>query len=310
MASRTHRVPVAHGATLIVEEVLPENPPAPDTPTVILSHGWCQARQSWHKVVSELLTHRDVRTIIYDQRGHGESTMGDVDEPTVRVLGHDLNEVIKATAGDGPLVLAGHSMGGMSIMAFAALHHHELAARVRGAVLASTAASISGRDPVPLESLIMFVATRAPGIAPHQLVPVLAQGRLIFGSRPRKEDVKHAVRQIQRTKMPTIGKFFTAIADHHEVDALAHLVDVPTHILAGTRDRLIPVSNAEALKRALPHADLMVLPGRGHMLPYEAPEAIADAIISLFDGSLIRESDTMMMRETDMMIRESGSIFA
>lgn len=191
-------------------------------------------------------------------------------------------------------MLAGHSMGGMSIMAFAGLHQQELAARVRGAVLASTAASISGRDPVPLEGFIMFMASHAPRIAPHQLVPVVAQGRLIFGHRPKKEDVRHAVRQIQRTKMPTIGKFFAAIADHHEVDALAHLVDVPTHILSGTRDRLIPVSHSEALKQAIPHADLIVLPGRGHMLPYEAPDAIADAIISLFDGSLALSAEAVV----------------
>ncbi|MBK7721291.1 MAG: alpha/beta hydrolase [Austwickia sp.] len=285
--NRTFTIPSEHGATIIAEEILPDNPPPEGTPTVILAHGWCMARESWHKVVSELLTHRDVRIVIYDQRGHGQSTMGDLATPSVRVLGEDLYRVIQTTTPEGPLVLAGHSMGGMSIMAFAGLHHQDLADRVRGTVLASTAASIEGRSPVPLEGLIMFVASHAPRIAPHQLVPVLAQGRLIFGQRPNKDDVKHAVRQIQRTKMPTIGKFFTALADHHEVEALAHFVDVPTHILSGTRDRLIPVAHSEALKAEIPHAELTVLPGRGHMLPYEAADAIADAIISLFDGMLI-----------------------
>lgn len=287
MTNRTFTIPAAHGATLIAEEILPEHTPTEGTPTVVLAHGWCMARESWHKVIGELLTHRDVRTVIYDQRGHGQSTMGDLPQASVKVLGDDMHRVIQTTTPDGPLVLAGHSMGGMSIMAYAGQHHEDLAARVRGTVLASTAASIEGRDPVPLEGLIMFVAAHAPSIAPHQLVPILAQGRLMFGQRPNKEDVKHAIRQIQHTKMPTIGKFFTALADHHEVDALAHFVDVPTHILSGTRDRLIPVSHSDALKREIPHADLTVLPGRGHMLPYEAADAIADAIISLFDGTLV-----------------------
>lgn len=287
MDNRTFTIPADHGATIIAEEILPEHEPIEGTPTVILAHGWCMARESWQKVIGELLTHRDIRIVVYDQRGHGQSTMGDLPNASVRVLGDDLARVIETTTPEGPLVLAGHSMGGMSIMAFAALHHEELTARVRGTVLASTAASIEGRDPVPLEGLIMFVAAHAPMIAPHQLVPVLAQGRLIFGQRPNKEDVKHAVRQIQRTKMPTIGKFFTALADHHEVDALAHFVDVPTHILSGTKDRLIPVAHSDALKKEIPHADLTVLPGRGHMLPYEAADAIADAIISLFDGTLM-----------------------
>lgn len=286
MTNRTFAIPSTHDATIIAEEILPDHAPPAGTPTVVLAHGWCMARESWHKVIGELLTHRDVRIIIYDQRGHGQSTLGDLETASVRVLGEDLYRVIETTAPDGPLVLAGHSMGGMSIMAFAGLHHQDLAARVRGTVLASTASSIEGRDPVPLESLIMFVAARAPQIAPHQLVPIIAQGRLIFGQRPNKDDVRHAVRQIQRTKMPTIGKFFAALADHQEVDALAHFVDVPTHILTGTRDRLIPVAHSQALKAEIPHAVLTVLPGRGHMLPYEAAEAIADAIISLFDGIL------------------------
>jgi len=282
---RVYRVPVSYGASLFAEEILSPRPIPPGTPTIILAHGWCLDHTSWHRIVSELLEQLDVRIVVYDQRGHGKSTMGEIEEPSVRILGDDLFEVIHATAAEGPLVLAGHSMGGMSIMSYAGLHHDHFAARVRGVVLASTAASIEGRTPVPLEGLIMAVASRAPGIPPRILVPRLVQGRLVFGPHAARDDVKHAVKQIQGTKMPTIGRFFYAISNHDEAEALAHFVDVPTHVIIGDDDRLIPVSQVEALIRQIPDADLTVLHEVGHMTTYEAVDEITTAIVSLIGGA-------------------------
>jgi pimeloyl-ACP methyl ester carboxylesterase len=129
----------------------------------------------------------------------------------------------------------------------------------------------------------MGVVSRAPRLAPGPLVPTTVQGRLLFGDGARKEDIKVAVRQIQRTKMPTIGKYFNALGAHDEVAALAHFVDVPTHIYVGSHDRLTPVRYSTMLRDAMPHADLTVLPDLGHMLTYEAPVVLADALISLVD---------------------------
>ncbi|MBK6956515.1 MAG: alpha/beta fold hydrolase [Actinomycetales bacterium] len=151
MSLRIHRVPVSYGANIMAQEILPDGPVAGGTPTVVLAHGWCLDHTSWHKVLADLQTRRDVRVVLYDQRGHGKSSMGEVGDPTVRILGDDLREVIDMVAPDGPLVLAGHSMGGMSIMAYAGMHYEHFTGRVKGTVLASTAASIEGRTPVPLE---------------------------------------------------------------------------------------------------------------------------------------------------------------
>lgn len=86
----------------------------------------------------------------------------------------------------------------------------------------------------------MALASRAPGIQPRVFIPRMVEGRLIFGQGANRDDVRHAVDQIKHTKMPTIGRFFYAIAGHDEMDALGHFVDVPTHIVAGSHDRLIP----------------------------------------------------------------------
>lgn len=275
-------VPVPGNTRLDGAEHPPVHEPAPDAPTVVLAHGWTMTSASWDPVIEELQRHRDVRIVTYDQRGHGNSNMGD-DDPSIRMLGEDLHAVVTARVPEGPIVLGGHSMGGMAVMAWAGLHHQEFKARVVGVVLASTAASIEGRSPIPLEGFVMSAATHAPRLAPRQLVPIAVQGRLLFGHGARKEDVKTAIRQIQHTKMPTIGKFFHALESHDEVEALAHFVDVPTHILVGSLDRLIPPRFAEMLREDIPHAELTVLHDLGHMLPYEAPEILSDALISMID---------------------------
>jgi pimeloyl-ACP methyl ester carboxylesterase len=166
----------------------------------------------------------------------------------------------------------------MTIMAYAGAHHPEFVSRVRGVTLVGTAASVQGRTPVPLESFVMGVASRAPGIAPHFLVPTRVQGPMLFGKGADPADVRTAVAMIQRTKMPTIGKFFHAIGDHDEIESLAHFVDVPTDILVGSKDRLTPVTWARMLQESIPGSTLTVLPELGHMLTYEATDDVAASL--------------------------------
>ena len=100
---------------------------------------------------------------------------------------------------------------------------------------------------------------------------------MIFGRDANPADVKEVVGLIKRTKMPTIGAFFTAIEAHDEIASLAHFVDVPTHILVGSKDRLTPVAWARMLQEQIPGSRLTVLPDLGHMLAYEATGTVTDA---------------------------------
>lgn len=281
--SRAYKIRAAAGGELSAFEHDSPQPPPEGMPTLVLAHGWALTRESWDLVIAELLTRRNVRVVTYDQRGHGKSKMGHV-KPSIRQLGDDLQAVLAHTCKTGSVVLGGHSMGGMTVMGYAGLHHADFKKRVRGVMLAATAASIEGRTPIPLEGLVMRVASLAPRIGPRQLVPKWAQGPLLFGEGADPEHVSIAVRQIQHTPMPTIGRYFDALNQHDELYALAHFVDVPTHVIVGTRDRLTPVSDARAIKDQMPHADLTVLEGKGHMLTYEATSTLVDAIVSLLDG--------------------------
>ena len=90
--------------------------------TVVFSHGYCLGQDSWHFQRAAL--RGVVRTVYWDQRSHGRVRAGRgpgaTGAPvTIDQLGRDLKAVLDAAAPEGPLVLVGHSMGGMTMMALA-----------------------------------------------------------------------------------------------------------------------------------------------------------------------------------------------
>lgn len=255
---------------------------SPGTPTVVLAHGWTLDHRSWEPVVERLVADGDVRVVAWDQRGHGASTLANggwrSGGESVRALGADLLAVVDACVPkESRLVLAGHSMGGMTVMAFAGLHPDVIGERVDGVVLVSTSAGDLRGPKLPGLGLAINVISRLP-LRLGRLVTMGSQRRGGFGLDPREDDVRAAREQIGSTRLSTTGAFYRALMAHDEVAALAALARVPVRILVGSRDILTPQRHARALAEAMPDAELTVLDGRGHMLTYEAPDEVHDAI--------------------------------
>lgn len=253
------------------------------TPTVIFAHGWALSHRSWMPVVRTLAaTPQPPRMMLWDQRGHGESTFAGgrrtTREQSVRALGEDLNLVLSRVPAQSPIVLAGHSMGGMTVMAFAGLHPDVVRTRVRGAVLVSTASGKLrglGRPALALMRALTHVPVR-----PGRAVPSFSQQRTAFGRGARRNDVVETARQIGSTRLATTGAFYSALMAHDELASLSVLNEVGTTVLCGDRDRLTPLKLNEALAAAMPDAQLRVLAGKGHMLTYEATDAVVEAILA------------------------------
>ena len=278
-AGVTHRVRTPSGDIQAFE--WPVADAAHDAPTVVLAHGWTLGSASWHPVLEAIRRRRrEVRVVAFDQPGHGGSApVGRA--PTVHELGEVLHRVITAVAPTGSLVLAGHSMGGMTVMAYAAEHGDDVRDRVRGVVLVSTAAAVGRRARIPMESLAMRASSRSPRVALGRMLPARSQTRLLYGSGVEPSVAAPGLQLIRSTPLPTIGRWFTALQSHDERAALAHLDGVPTRVLVGAQDRLTPVRLSWELSAAIRGSRLTILPGDGHMLPYEAPDTVADAIIEL-----------------------------
>jgi pimeloyl-ACP methyl ester carboxylesterase len=271
--------------------------------TVVLAHGWALSHRSWDRVVPLVQEGAPVRVVTYDQRGHGESTLRGprprgphrgqrlgqrlgrrLAPPSVRALGDDLASVIQAVCPDGPLVLGGHSMGGMTVMAYSGTHPADVRARVRGVALVSTSAGDLRGMGRPGEVALMRTIAHLPGLRPGRAVTIEGQRRLLFGPNARPTDVAATRQMVASTPLATIGRYYTALTRHDEAAALATLATVPTRVLVGDHDRLTPVSHARRLAELVPHAELEVLPGAGHMLGFEAPDAVAHHLLRLLDG--------------------------
>ena len=107
------------------------------TPTVVLVHGFALTMQCW-VLQRRALIHSGFRVVTYDQRGHGRSGQPSLESCTVAQLGRDLAAVMDATCTSGPVVLVGHSMGGMTVMSYAGQHPDVVRERVLAVALVST----------------------------------------------------------------------------------------------------------------------------------------------------------------------------
>ena len=283
------------GVRLHVEAHGPADAPV----TVVLLHGWCQDRRTWqHQVAAmRVLGARRPRVITYDTRGHGRSGATRLAGATLAQLGDDLAEVLRRYAPTGPIVLGGHSLGGMTIMEYAAAHPTTFADRVAGLLFVSTTAEGHTHTqyglPSRLAALMRAGETVGAGLlarsgpwCPHRaLLPALrpAVRWLLFGDECDNEALELAMRAFGRAPLRSVGGFRASIGTQQRLETLASLADVPAAVLVGSRDRLTPPACARSIAGALPFADLSVLPGAGHMLPLERPHEVSAALTGIVE---------------------------
>jgi pimeloyl-ACP methyl ester carboxylesterase len=265
---RSFAVTTDDGAVL---EGLVAGPEGADT--VVLPHCWTGTKEIWGAVARRLVA-EGRRVVLYDQRGHGKSTLGTGPMTTDR-LGEDLLAVLDEVGGED-LVLAGHSMGGMTIQALASNHPEVIRDRVRGIALVSTACRV-WLPPVPPAVLEPFLGERADAQIARR---GLRGTRGAVGSRPYESHVQATYDAFAATPGPVRVGFLAGMARMDYRRGLA-TIGVPTEIVVGTRDLLTPPSRARELARLIPGAQLTVLPGRGHMLPLEAPAEVTERILRL-----------------------------
>jgi pimeloyl-ACP methyl ester carboxylesterase len=270
--------------------------PADAGVTVVLLHGWCLDRRTWHHQIAALraMSPRP-RVIAFDTRGHGRSGATRLPSATLGQLGDDLAEVLRHYAAHGPVVLAGHSMGGMAIMEYAFGHPVDFAERVAGLLFVSTSAEGHAHTryglPPRLATLMRAGETLGAGLLarsgawrPHRAVlPALrpALRWLLFGDHYDDDALGITMRGVGRASLRSIGGFRSSIGAQQRLGTLAALGDVPAAVLVGDRDRLTPLPCAESIAGALPGAELTVCPGAGHMLLLERHAEVSAALVSI-----------------------------
>ncbi|MGR8008876.1 alpha/beta fold hydrolase [Streptomyces hypolithicus] len=272
--------------------------PAPVT--VVFSHGFCLSQDSWHFQRAAL--RGVVRTVHWDQRSHGRSARGAAQERGVAVdieqLGRDLKAVVDAAAPEGPLVLVGHSMGGMTMMALADQFPELIRERVVGAVFVGTSSGKLGEVNFGLPVAGVNAVRR---VLPRVLRALGSQAEIVERGRRATADLfaglikrysfgsvevdpavsRFAERLIEATPIDVVAEFYPAFTDHDKAEALEIFAEVPVLVLAGDHDLVTPSEHSEGIAGMLPDAELVIVPDAGHLVMLEHPELVNDRLADL-----------------------------
>lgn len=257
--------------------------------TVVLAHGWTLSRHTWDRVVAHLpaAVGDRVRIVRFDLRGHGESDPAPAGTATIERCADDLAELIADRVPDGPVVLAGHSMGGMTLMALAERHPELVADRVRGVGLVATSSGdLRAPDlglPKPLAAALnagerglrsSLASSRGSRVSARSkwLRPGLRW--LLFGKSAERSDVAASANWVADCHPPSMAGFRESLAEHERADALAAFGGRPVVVLAGLDDRLCPLAHSRRIAAALPDAEFLIYAGAGHMLPLERTDEV------------------------------------
>jgi pimeloyl-ACP methyl ester carboxylesterase len=281
---RQRSVRSADGTRLHVRTFGPD-----DAPTLVLAHGWTEELAFWSDVIRDLSA-RGLRLVAYDLRGHGDSGPATDGDYSLQRFGEDVEAILAAcVAPGGRATVAGHSLGAMSIAAWA--EHHDVRRHACGAALVNTGLGdlISGhllfgeaarwlRHPVAGR---MLLGSRAP--APRFSSPigqaVLRYGA--FGPEATIGQVAFYERMLIACPAAVRAACGVAMSEMNLHEAVARLT-VPTLVVAGACDRLTPPAHARRIVATLPEpAGLIVLPDTGHMSPLERPAECSDVLYKL-----------------------------
>jgi len=278
------RVPVTgfDGIRLHVRAVGPD-----DGPIVVFVHGVTLNLTTWHyqwKALSDRY-----RCVLYDQRGHGLSARSPKLDYSIRALGRDLRSVLDAVTPAGPVVLVGHSMGGMAIVALADEFPEEFGGRVAGVVLADTTASDAVKEAIG--ALGARIERTLRPLATWYTSDLDRIERIRARVRRTGTDLAYLVARATNfgpDASPAQVEYVTCIATDAPSEVWTHAwrsifemdlrhglrgIQVPALVIVGDRDRLTPKTSAEALLRNLPQGRGAVLTGAGHIAMMERHQA-------------------------------------
>jgi pimeloyl-ACP methyl ester carboxylesterase len=291
-------VTAADGTDLHVEIVEPVHESG--KPTIVFVHGFALDMGTFYFQRNTLSERGDQRLVFYDQPGHGRSGRLESGDYDIAALGRSLAAVLDAAVPDGHIILVGHSMGGMTIMAFAEQYPEWFGGRVTGVVLISTSAGLIDKTKLGLPTLVARVsapffgvwggAARIGGgaidrarVASSDLAWLLTR-RYGFGDdRPSASLVTFVEQMNSKTSVETLTKYLRTLYTHNRFPALSALRGVPVLVIVGTKDYLTPVTHSEEILRHLPEAELVKVDNSGHVVMLEKADEVNAAMLPFLD---------------------------
>lgn len=269
----------------------------PEDLTLIFAHGYGLNMDCWHFERRDLA---GIGTMVfYDQRSHGRSGRSPKEHVSIEQLGRDLFGIMEEFAPTGPVILIGHSMGGMSIMALAEQHPEIFGDRVIGVGLCSTSAGGLDRVPIALPGkagmLIRALATptvsalaRVPDVVERSRkagtdISYLLTRKYSFGSEVPPAFTEFVNEMIAATPISVIAEFYPIFAMHQRYDHLEPLQKVECVVIGGDSDHLTPFEHSEDIVRHVPGAELVEVKNCGHLGLIEHHREFTAALLGMIE---------------------------
>jgi pimeloyl-ACP methyl ester carboxylesterase len=265
-------------------------------------HGFALNLHCWH---FQRAAYRGlVRTVFYDQRSHGRSGRSAADNATIEQLGQDLLAVLDAVAADGPVVLVGHSMGGMTIVSLAEEHPELFGDRIVGVGLISTTAG--GLEPSRI--LLPMIPAKLTGGVTQRAVRTLARrhrtidglrraGRAVamvatdlfaFGDEVPSAYVDFVDEMLSATPFEVVAEFFPSFRSLDKFHAVESMSRVPTTVICGTQDRITSIGHSRKLHERIAGSTLLECEDAGHLAILERHDQVNAALDQLISAAAER----------------------
>jgi pimeloyl-ACP methyl ester carboxylesterase len=273
--------------------------------TLVFVHGYALSLDCWHFQRQFFRGRR--RMVFYDQRSHGESERSPKANATIEQLGADLKIVLDTLVPDGPVVLVGHSMGGMTIMALAEQHPEFFGKRVTGVALMSTSAGgmkthrilsplVPDRLGHTVTPRVLTLLARAPELVDSARrrgsnIGYLVTDRFAFGEEVPASYVEFVDELLARTPFAVLAEFFPNFDSLDKFSVLHAFEEVPTLVLCGTKDLLTSVGHSRKMASRIEGSTLVECEGAGHMVLLERKDKVNAALVELLDRADSQRAD-------------------
>ncbi|HEU4514833.1 MAG TPA: alpha/beta hydrolase [Nocardioidaceae bacterium] len=290
LRSEPVRVMTLDGIRLHAEVDEPDEPT--DAPTIVFVHGYALNLDCWH--FQRLHFRGSHRLVFYDQRSHGRSDRSEGHNATIDQLGHDLHSVIEQLVPQGPIILVGHSMGGMAVMSLAESHPEMFGDRIVGVGLVSTTAGglkthrvvspyLPDRVMRQVTPRAMALLARAPGLVDGARrtgsdIGFLVTSKMAFGGEVPTPYVEFVDEMLSQTPFEVLAEFFPNFDALDKFEVLHSFEQVPTVIVCGTEDVLTSIGHSRKMAQRIRSAELVEVPGAGHMVILESRQQVNTAL--------------------------------
>ncbi len=246
-------------------------------PTIVFVHGWMCDLDTWH--FQRLALRGHARLVFMEQRSHGRSGRSGPQNSSLADMADDLRRVLDAHAPEGPIVLVGHSMGGMTIMQLAHESPELFGERVRGVVLISTSSGDLMKRSPALRFAVPLIKAATPLLDwGREFNSYSVIRRWAFGPHADPSRVDMADEMILRAPTTVILNFHENFVELDLGDGLGAIASCRTAIVCGTKDVMTPFRHSRTLATLIPGAELVPIVDAGHMVMLEEHEQVTEAI--------------------------------